>query len=77
MHRTSTESTSSRRFSFRAQGQAPSRQPHGPPPGQASGFTHVLRPIGHGAKASSHGSLSHGSDGSGGRSGAITELAVS
>lgn len=48
----------------------PTRQPHGPPQDQARGFSErpsregfntQIRPIGHGAKTSSHGSLSHGS----------------
>jgi len=81
VHRTSAESTGSSRFAFQAQGQVPSRQPHGPPQDQARGFTQAIRPIGHGAKTSSHGSLSHGSgasqSGSRGGSDAITELAVS
>lgn len=47
----------------------PTRQPHGPPQEQARGFIerpsrdsfNQIRPIGHGAKTPSHGSLSHGS----------------
>jgi hypothetical protein len=49
----------------------PTRQPIGPPQDQSRGFTErssretfaSIRPIGHGAKTSSHGSLSHGSGG--------------
>jgi hypothetical protein len=47
----------------------PTRQPHGPPQEQSRGFMerpsresfNQIRPIGHGAKTPSHGSLSHGS----------------
>ena len=45
----------------------PTRQPHGPPQDTSRGFDSTrpsltqIRPIGHGAKTPSHGSLSHGS----------------
>lgn len=73
-HRSSQESTISstgRSMVFGSsslqQHQPPTRQPHGPPQDTSRGFDSSrpslsqIRPIGHGAKTPSHGSLSHGS----------------
>jgi len=59
-------------------GQQPTRQPIGPPQEAARGFSDrpsrefSIRPIGHGAKSSSHGSLSHGTSG-GSRGGSASD----
>lgn len=73
-HRSSQESAISSGSRFGGfHGVQPTRQPIGPPQDQSRGFTerssrdtfssNTIRPIGHGAKTSSHGSLSHGSGG--------------
>ena len=87
VHRASQESamssTSSSRPYFYAQ---PARQPIGPPQGEARGFVErpsreafgTIRPIGHGAKTPSHGSLSHGSsrESRGGSDQSVLELGI-
>jgi len=61
----------------------PTRQPHGPPQDQSRGFIDrpsreqfQIRPIGHGAKTPSHGSVSQGSGASRGGSDIISDLQV-
>jgi hypothetical protein len=85
-HRSSQESTGGRSIGFGGLHQTiqPTRQPMGPPQDQTRGFTErpsresfsQIRPIGHGQKTSSHGSLSHGSKESRGGSDTIMDLQV-
>ena len=91
-HRSSQESavSSNRSLAFARDSSMhtvqPTRQPHGPPQEQARGFIELpsrdsfdqIRPIGHGAKTPTHGSLSHGSGSreSNGGSDSILDLQV-